>query len=418
MDEATLAIFGKLGIALAIGMLVGLQREKSDPSLAGVRTFALVGLGGALTALLEMQFDSGGLVMAAGIVGLGVVIFISEFRLRRNDNPDVGMTTAIAILVVYWVGAYLIEGSHIIAAAIGVTVAVLLQLKPELHSIVNRLGDRDIRAILQFAVFSCVVLPVLPNKQMGPLDIFNPFNIWLMVVLIVGISLAGYIAYKFFGKSAGVIVGGLLGGAISSTATSVGYSKKARGSEAMSGLAAAVIVIASTVVFVRVLIELAVVAPSHWREMGMPIAIMLGSCMVAAWIAWWMFQGQNDPLPEPTNPSELKSALLFGALYALVLWGLAAARQYFTEDALYVVAILSGLTDMDAITLSTGRMVELSTDGLESTLGWRLLVTAAISNLVFKSGIVAVMGGKRLFVRVGLLFSIPIGCGILLLLFF
>ncbi len=420
MDEMTIATFARLGIGLAIGMLVGLQREKSDPSLAGVRTFALIGLAGTMTAILEQHISGGGWIIAAGILAIGSIVVASEFRLRPELGDGVGMTTAVAILIVYCDGIYLLKGSLVIAAAVSVTVAAILQMKPQLHAIAKRLGDHDMRAILQFAVFSCVVLPVLPNRQMGPLNVFNPFNIWLMVVLIVGISLVGYIAYKFFGKSAGVIVGGLLGGAISSTATSIGYSKKAKSNSSMAGLSTAVIVIASSVVFIRVLIELAVVSPTNFRELSMPIAIMLGACLLSSLIAWWMFRGQNEVPEEPTNPSELKSALLFGGLYALVLWALAATKQYFHSDALYFVAILSGLTDMDAITLSTGRMVEQSTVGAESLsphIGWRLLLTAAISNLVFKSGIIAIVGGRQLFTRVALLFLIPISCGGLLLWF-
>ena len=327
-----------------------------------------------------------------------------------------GTTTAIAILIVFGVGAYLAEGVLVIGVAVGVAVAALLQFKPELHSVANRLGNKDMRAIMQFAVFSCVILPVLPNENMGPLNVFNPFNIWLMVVLIVGISLAGYIAYKFFGQSAGVVVGGILGGAISSTATAVSYSKISRASPTMAGVSTAVIIISSAIVFVRVLLELTVVAPTHLRELGLPIVCMLAAFLVAAIIAWAVFRGQTTSTPDPENPSEFKSAILFGLLYALVLFALAATKEYLTSDALYVVAALSGLTDMDAITLSTGRMVEGGSE-LGSDVGWRLLITAAISNLLFKSGIVAVVGGRKLFLRVFTLFLLPIACGALLLLF-
>lgn len=428
MDEATVQLFGRLGIALAIGALVGLQRETSDARLAGVRTFSLVGLAGTLTALVDQHFDSSGWIVVAGIASLGAVIAISKNRLSDEDVDDVGMTTAVALIVVYLAGVYLLQGSLVIAAAISVAVATLLQLKLELHSIAGRLSDKDVRAILQFAVFSCIVLPVLPNEQMGPLNVFNPFNIWLMVVLIVGISLSGYIAFKFFGRSAGAIVGGFLGGAISSTATSLSYARKARQSPSAIKLATSVIVIASSVVFVRVLIEIAVAAPSHFYELAPPFAIMLGSFLVAALVSWAKFQDQSEPLTEPSNPTEFKSALIFAGLYALVLWGLAAARQYLNDDALYVVAAFSGLTDMDAITLSTARMVEHgsevsanasngSQNNLGSGIAIRLLLTAAIANLLFKSGIVGFVGGWKLLVRVGGLFLIPIICGVLLICF-
>lgn len=415
MDDATLSIFGRLGISLATGMLIGLQREKTDAALAGMRTFALIGLAGALTGLLDQHFASGGWIMAAGLIAVAAVVVISQLRLRQENRDDVGMTTAIAILVVFCLGAYAVNGHLIVTVATGVAVAAVLQFKPELHSIADRLGEHDVRAIIQFAAFSCVILPVLPNEQMGPLNVFNPFNIWLMVVLIVGISLAGYIAYKFFGHSTGIIVGGLLGGAISSTATSVSYARMVRTSPTSVGLSTAVITIASSVVFARVLLELVVVAPSHLSELAMPIVIMLGACLVASVLAWFLFRGQKNELPEPSNPSEFKSAIMFAGLYALVLWGLAATKQYLTGDALYVVAILSGLTDMDAITLSTGRMVEQVSNPLSPETGWRLLVTASISNLLFKSAIVATIGGPKIFRRVLTLFLIPVTCGLLLI---
>lgn len=418
MDETTLSTFSRLGISLVIGMLVGLQREQASTALAGLRSFALTAVAGTLAAMLDQQFSSGGWVLAASLIALGIVVGVTQWRMRRSRQNEVGMTTVIAILIVYCIGAYLAQGILIVGAAIGVAVATLLQFKPELHSAAHKLGDRDMRAIIQFAVLSCVILPVLPNRDMGPLNVFNPFNIWLMVVLIVGISLAGYIAYKFFGESAGVIVGGLLGGAISSTATSLSYSKLSRQSPSMAGISTAVIIFASSVVFVRVIIELSIVAPKHLIVLGLPMAFMLGSCLVAAIIAWLSFRGSRQDAPEPSNPSEFKSAILFGGLYALVLWALAAVKHYFgSDDALYIVAALSGLTDMDAITLSTGRMVEQSTTGLSAETGWRLLVTASISNLVFKAGIVAVVGGKNLFLRVFGLMLFPIVCGSLLLVF-
>ncbi len=418
MDETTLNIFGRLGTSLVIGMLVGLQREQVSTALAGLRSFALISVAGTLSAMIDLQFSSGGWIVAASLIALGTIVGVSHWQMKIHDKKDAGMSTVIAILVVFCNGAYLAEGVMIVGVAIGVSVAALLQFKPELHSAAHKLGDRDMRAIIQFAVLSCVILPVLPNRNLGPLNVFNPFNIWLMVVLIVGISLAGYISYRLFGESAGVLVGGILGGAISSTATSLSYARISRQSPAMVGASTAVIIIASSVVFLRLMIELAVVAPSHLRQLGLPVAIMFGSCVLAAIIAWLSFRGSQEQTAEPTNPSEFKSAIMFGALYALILWALAGAKHYLdSDDALYFVAAISGLTDMDAITLSTGRMVEQSTTGLSSGTGWRLIVTASISNLVFKSGMVAAIGGYRLFMRVFGLMLLPIICGGLLLLY-
>jgi uncharacterized membrane protein (DUF4010 family) len=172
----------------------------------------------AAIALLDQSLGGNGVVIAAGLLPMVAVIVISEWRLGLAAGRDVGMTTAVSIIAVVCLGVYLAKGSPLVAAALDDAVAALLQFKPELHSIAFRLGENDMRTMIQFAVFSCVILPVFPDEQRGPLRIFNPFDLWLMVVLIVGISLAGYIAYKSSGNSAGVMAGGLLGGAISSTA--------------------------------------------------------------------------------------------------------------------------------------------------------------------------------------------------------
>ena len=168
----------------------------------------------------------------------------------------------------YALGAYAVLGHRAVAVALGGTVAVLLHFKAELHGAVNRLGDGDLRAIMQFVLLALVVLPVLPDATFGPYAVFNPREMWLMAVLIVGLSLAGYIALKFFGERAGIVAGGLLGGLISSTATTVSWSRLTRGRPETARAAALVIVIASTVVYGRVLAEIAAVAPAFLPRGG------------------------------------------------------------------------------------------------------------------------------------------------------
>jgi uncharacterized membrane protein (DUF4010 family) len=264
------------------------------------------------------------------------------------------------------------------------------------------------------------VLPVLPDRAYDPLGVVNPFETWLMVVLIVGMSLGGYIAYKFLGQQAGLLLGGLLGGAVSSTATTVSYSRQAQVSPIGPLGAAIVIMVASTVVFVRVLVEIAVVAPPFFYVAAPPVIIlMMLTAMPAIGVWYWLWRNpapmpSNEVTPEHENPTQLKSAVVFGAMYALVLFLLAAAKRYFGGEALYVVATLSGLTDMDAITLSTARMT-IEDPALAQT-GWRLIIVAALANLVFKAGLCGVLGNRRLLWRIILLFSIPCGGGLLLLL--
>jgi uncharacterized membrane protein (DUF4010 family) len=406
-------LFQHLGIALGLGLLVGLQRERAGGVLAGVRTFPLVTLFGSVCALIAQPF--GGWVIAAGLLVLGAMIVIGNMAQFRNGELDPGLTTEVAILLMFAVGAYLMIGYEGIAIAVGGGVAVLLQYKGQLHGIVQRLGDDDLKAIMQFALISLVVLPVLPNRTYGAYAVLNPRQIWWMVVLIVGISLVGYIVYKFFGEKVSTALGGILGGAISSTATTVSYARQSAHFPERNRMATVVIMTASSIVPVRVLIEVAVVAPGFVRLASPPILIMFAAfATISAGFYLWGRREKTE-LPPQANPSELKSALMFGLLYAIMILAIAAAKEHFGERGLYVVAALSGMTDMDAITLSTSRLVE--SGRVDPAAGWRLLIIALMSNLVFKAGAVALLGHRKLTAHVASLYSAALVLGVMLLIF-
>jgi uncharacterized membrane protein (DUF4010 family) len=404
-------LFQQLGIALGLGLLVGLQRESAASRLAGVRTFPLVTMFGSICALLATAF--GGWVIAAGLIALAGLIFVGKFSEVKAGAPDPGLTTEVAMLLMFGVGAYLITGHRPIAIAVGGGAAVLLHFKGQMHDAVARLSDDDLKAIMQFALISLVILPVLPNQSYGPYDVLNPRNVWWMVVLIVGISLSGYIVYKFFGEKAGLLLGGLLGGLISSTATTVSFSRRTASDPDSVRSAAIVIVVASTVVFARVILEIATVAPSFLPIAVWPLATMALAMAVSSGVMWFWGRGKQEKMPAQENPSELKSALLFGMLYAIILLAVAFAKERYGSGGLYLVAGLSGLTDVDAITLSTSQMVNLDRIGADQ--GWRLIVIATMSNLVFKALLVAVLGHRRLFAKVGASFAVGLIAGSLML---
>ena len=406
------SVFQQLGIALGLGLLVGLQRERTDSRLAGVRTFPLVTVLGTLCG--QLSDSSGGWVIGFGLVALSGVIVVGNLREPKTAERHPGLTSEIAMLVMFLVGAYLSSGHEAAAVAVGGGVAVLLHLKPQMHAAASKIGERDFKAIMQFVLISLVILPVLPNRFFGPYGVLNPHQIWWMVVLIVGISLGGYIVYKLFGEKAGTLVGGILGGLISSTATTVSYARRSRQPESSAGLAAVVIMVASTVVFLRVLILINVAAPEFLKAAGPPFAIMLAAGALLSAGLWLLNRKEHSRMPEQENPTELKTALLFGLLYAIVLIAAAAAKDYFGERGLYLVSVASGLADMDAITLSISQLVR--SGNLEGQTGWRLILVAAMSNLVFKSLVVAFLGEFKLFKRVAALFLLAFGVGVLLLL--
>ncbi|MFN2238246.1 MAG: MgtC/SapB family protein [Thermoanaerobaculia bacterium] len=406
-------LFISLGIALGLGLLVGFQREKTKRELAGLRTFPLITIWGGLAGYLSIGL--GGWVLAASIVALATLIVVGNLHLIEQKTFDAGLTTEVAMLVMFLVGAWLVLGPREVAVAIGGGVAVLLQAKDALHGLTERLDRDDLTAIMRFALIALVILPILPDEPFGPYDVLNLRAIWLLVVLIVGISLGGYIVYRFFGSKAGVLLGGLLGGVISSTATTVSYARRSRQHPEGARLAAVVVLIANSVVMIRVLVEIWLVGRSLFPAAAGPIGLLLLVQTAISLLFWWRVRHQDADLPEQENPAELKPALLFAALYAVVLVGVAAARTWFGDRGMYVVALISGLTDVDAITLSTAKLAE--TGGLETPIAWRLIVVATLSNLAFKTAVVATIGSRRMLgiIAFGALITAATGIAILLL---
>lgn len=404
-------VLGDLGVALGLGLLVGLQRESAASPLAGLRTFPIVALLGAACALMSPA--AGGWLLGAGLLGVAAATAMGNAARLRETPADPGITTEVALLLVYALGAYAVVGHRAAAVVLGGTVAVLLHFKAELHGAVKRLGEGDLRAVMQFVLLALVVLPVLPDATFGPYSVFNPRETWLMAVLIVGLSLCGYIVLKFFGERAGVAAGGLLGGLISSTATTVSWARATRGHPDAARPAALVIVIASTVVYARVLVEIAAVSPSLLPAAAAPIAV-LAAGMVASAAALWFRAREAAPLTaDGRQPASLKTAFTFAALYGIVLLAVAIVNDRFGAGGLYAVSAISGLTDVDAITLSIARLV--ASGQLPPPEGWRLVVVGVLSNLAFKGVLAALLGDRRLRALVALAFGAQVVLGAALL---
>jgi uncharacterized membrane protein (DUF4010 family) len=399
-------IFIQLGIALALGLLVGLQRTWSDHQEAGIRTFPLITTLGFVAGLIADSF--GGWVVAAGLLAVTVLLLTSNMALlRKAEAPDIGVTTEAAALVMYGVGTLLALGYMAPGMVIGGVVAVLLHSKEPLHDLTDRIGEADIEALIRLTIIALVILPVLPDRDFGPFEVLNAFEIWLMVVLIVGISLAGYVAFKLFGSRAGSVAAGILGGLISSTATSVSYARRTVTDPTKSSGAALVIILASTVVFGRVLVELAVVAPELFPTVAPPIvAMMMVMVLISGAFLIRAKDGEQHEMEEQEPPSDIRAAIGFGALYAAVLLAVAFAREFLGPSGLYVVAGISGLTDIDAITLSTAQLMK--SGGLDPSTGWRVVQVGALANLIFKGGVVAALGHPRLRTRIATGFGVAV----------
>jgi len=401
----------QIALSLGLGLLVGFQREWGPAHVAGIRSFALIPPLGNLCTHLGLNF--GGWVPAAGLISLAGVLAIGSLIKFRSGEITPGITTNVAALLMYLVGGVLALEMQVVAIVMSGCVAVLLHWKEPMHTFVKQIGEPEIRSIIQFVLLALVILPVLPNKTYGPFGVFNPFHTWLMVVLIVGLSVGGYMIYKLLGTKAGTLLSGILGGIISSTATTVSYAQGSSKHTKTAPLAAVVIMIASTIVFFRVSFEVAVVGPEILPHLAPLLFIMV--LLMGAVCGGLYLRGLSEKraFPLDKNPSNLKTAMVFGALYVVVLFAVAAAKEHFSDKGLYVVAALSGLTDMDAITLSVTHLI--NSDRLNMDTGCRMILLGALSNLVFKGGIVALLGPRELLKRISLAFGLSIAGGGLLL---
>jgi uncharacterized membrane protein (DUF4010 family) len=256
---------------------------------------------------------------------------------------------------------------------------------------------------MQFVLITLVILPILPNRTFGPYQVFNPREAWLLVVLIVSIGLGGYVAFKMMGPRAGTLLGAILGGLISSTATTVSYARRTAAGQGV-GLAAMAIMLASAVSAMRVIGIIAVVAPGQSWAFMPPLAILAGMMVIMAAVLWFTAKDEHAGTTEHANPAQLGTALIFALMYGMVLIAVAWARDTLGPGAIYGVAAASGATDMDAIALSTARLVDRAQ--LDPAVAWRAVVIGLMANAVFKAGAASVLGSRRLAVTVGILFGV------------
>lgn len=378
--------------SLTIGLLIGLERERSPVAKAGLRTFTLTALLGTLTALLASKADSPW-ILAAGFIAVAAMI-VSAY-LEGPPIEDPGTTTEAALVFCFGLGAMVWYGETTLAVMLAIVTTILLHYKPELQSLSKSLSRTDLQSVLQFAVLSFVILPILPNRDFGPYAALNPYQVWLMVVLISGVSLAGYAALRLVGQRYGAPLLGVFGGLASSTATTLVYARHGKSGEKFSRLAAVVIMIASLVVLVRLAVLSSVVSP---RIVGYMLPVLAGGLLLGGSVTYLLWRNINRdgdlPMPDITNPTEIKVSLSFGLLYAIVLVCAAWLSDYAGSGGLYALALVSGLTDVDAITLSSLRLFELGKLNPEQTVS--AITIAYLANMGFKLGLVAIVGGMTL----------------------
>lgn len=394
--------------ALSIGLLIGMERERRPEPAAGLRTFALVALLGCLFAMLGEHLETHWL-FAAGLLAVTAAMISSNFSAVQKKSYR-GFTSEAAALVTYCLGAAVWYGFSTLAVMLAIATTVLLYFKTEFRQFSERMTPRDINSILQFAVVSLVILPILPSQDFGPYDAINPRQIWWMVVLISGLALSGYLALRLFGAQHGAALLGIFGGLASSTATTMMFSRHAAENTHLVRMSAIVILIANVMVMIRLGIIASVVSPSLIQ----PVVIVF-SCGILPGLAvtlygWKSLSGTGElPMPEVKNPTELRTALSFGVIYALVLLASGWLQELAGNSGLYIVAFVSGLSDADASALTSLRLFNQAK--LVESHAVNALTLALVANLLFKIGLVLAIGGRQL-ARHALPGLLAIGCGL------
>jgi uncharacterized membrane protein (DUF4010 family) len=392
-------LFYRFGIALVIGILVGLERERSGRQpdqelLAGVRTFALFGLAGCTAALISDQLSSS-LPFVTVTVIIGALLAVAHFAaaIRREH----GLTTEVSAVLTTLAGALCYWQYLALATAIGVVTTILLSFKLEMHRFAQQISSEDVYATLKFAVITTIVLPVLPNEGIGPppLDIINPYRIWLMVVLISGLSFLGYVLMKIVDPQRGIGLTGLLGGIISSTAVTLTFSERSQRHPELGRTFAFAIVLSWTVMFARVLILVAVI--------NRPLLQLLWPSITAAGLMALLYVtllnytagSSSSDRVMTANPFELIPALKFGLLFAAILLLARIAELYWSNTGILLSSAISGIADVDAITVSLSQL-SLQSDRLSTEIAARAIVLATMVNTGVKAGVVLSTGTATL----------------------
>ncbi len=387
----------QFGAALGLGMLIGLERERTrgeERTFAGVRTFAMVALLGATSVFAGGQ---AGLPWVVGVVFLAVVALVAVAYYLTAKGGSIGVTTEISLLLTFFIGSMCAWDQVGIAGAVAVAAMLLLALKGWLHNLAKRIEPSDVEATLKFAIITLIVLPLVPNTNYGPagLEVINPYKTWLMVVLIAGLNFAGYVLVKVVGREHGLGITGLLGGLVSSTAVTLSFSQRSRSEPNLAPVLALAILLAWTVMFFRVVVEVGVVNISLAKDLVLGMVLMGAVSLAICFLLWRRGRStEKAEVESGHNPFELGDAIKFGVLFAVVIFVASAAQVYFGDTGLYLAGALAGLTDVDAIALSMADLAQQ--DPASSGAAARTIVIAVISNTMVKCGMAIWLGAPSL----------------------
>ena len=407
----------RFGLALLIGALIGLEREffqqkRESPNFSGIRTFALIALMGAVSAFLVADF--GNITVILTLSGLILLISVGYLGTIYTKKMVTGITTEITAILTFLFGVLVMTDYAMFAIVLAVSVTLLLAFKGTLHGFIRNMSTEDIFVTLKFALVAAVILPLLPNRPIDPWGLFNPFQVWLMVVLVSGIGFGGYVFMKILGTSKGIYISGIFGGLASSTATTISFASASRQYPGMAIHYARAVILASTVMFPRIFVLILLIHPPLAIKVAIPLLVMLISGLV--YIFFFQkksFDEEEAVHPEftITNPLKLSTAIKFGLLYALISIVVDIAQRFLGSSGVYLVSFVAGITDVNAITLSISRLT--STVQLTLNVAAIAVIIAALVNTLAKGVISFVSGSPELRKTVIRAFVIMLVSGIL-----
>ncbi len=401
----------RLLVAGLLGGLIGMERERAanaggERMFAGVRTFPLFAL---LGASLTVTTGEMGLAVVAGFLAVAALALAAYWR--KSADESVGTTTETAALATYWIGAIAGSGALVVAAAIGITVAVLLASKERLESFPRAMTREELSATLTLAVIAAVILPLLPDRGYGPWGVWNPRRLWFIVVLVCGLSFAAFLGVRFWGARRGIFLTGILGGLASSTAVTVSLALQSRSMKSGVGQLAVGAGLASTVMLVRVAVLTAVAGPAVLARLWPFLAAAAVGSIIA--IAFLLSREGSKATQESAlaNPFQLREAIRFGVIFAIVLVAVEAARRYAGSWGIAAASFLAGLVDVDAITLGLSGLHAQT--GLSSGTAAGGIAVAVLSNAAAKTGYAALRGAPEYRKGVAFILGASMAAGVI-----
>ncbi|HHG3231044.1 TPA: MgtC/SapB family protein [Vibrio parahaemolyticus] len=395
-------------IALLLGAIIGTQRgwvmrnSVEGSRVAGIRTFSLVGLLGGLVAILADLYSP--LLLGFALIAL-VILACIAFVMQQKKSRDISITGVVSLLVTFVLGSLAVSGEAVLAASAAVITAVVLDNKRELHQALQKLQEYELDAALRLLIISIVLLPLLPNQSYGPWNALNPYEIWWMVVLIASISFVGYFAIKIGGAKRGILFTSIFAGLSSSTALTLQFSHLSREQANISPLLASGILLSCGTMFPRLLIILFVINPQLVSLLWPIVMAMMAALYLPAWWIWRRSEvEQFEQSNKQSNPLALQSALFFGMMLAVIMLLSHALAEWFGNTGVLILSALSGVTDVDAISLALGRQSIQILSVTTAALG--ILIAASVNTIVKMSMVVAI-GDKKLWLRVA---PVMVGC--------